>query len=200
MSDRNLDQQKNTARYFVEKRQVAWVMLLGVIAWGVFGYVNMPQRKDPEIPVRVTVAIARWPGMPPERVEQLVTKPVEECIARNSKVTEIKSITRQGVAYVYATPDEEVSDANKELDDIRLKLDALQLPEGAPPVQLIKDFGDTATLMLTVASPSVDAADLAGDRRRAPSGPHGGDLAPRSKPEWGIAGAHDRRALAVARR
>src|SRR5512136_619275 len=146
MSKTSLDDQKNTARYFVEKRQVAWAMLLGVIAWGVFGYVNMPQRKDPEIPVRVTVAIARWPGMTPERVEQLVTKPVEERIAQNSKVTEIKSVTKQGVAYVYATLDEKVSDTSKELDDIRLKLDTLQLPEGAFPVQLVKDFGDTATL------------------------------------------------------
>ncbi|MBV6432967.1 MAG: Multidrug resistance protein MdtB [Bryobacteraceae bacterium] len=161
MNARNLDEQHNTARYFVEKRQVAWAILFGVIAWGVFGYVNMPRRKDPEIPIRMTVAIARWPGMPPERVEQLVTKQVEECIARNSKVTEIKSVTRQGVAYVYATLDEEVSDTGKELDDIRLKLDTLRLPEGAQPVQLIKDFGDTATLMLTVSSPNVDAVDLA---------------------------------------
>ncbi len=161
MSKTALDDQKNTARYFVEKRQVAWAMLAGVIAWGVFGYVNMPQRKDPEIPVRMTVAIARWPGMPPERVEQLVTKPVEERISQNAKVTEIKSITKQGVAYVYATLDEEVSDTAKELDDIRLKLDTLRLPEGAFPVQLVKDFGDTATLMLTVTSPNVDAADLA---------------------------------------
>ncbi len=177
MSELNLDNQKNTARYFVEKRQVAWAMLLGVIAWGVFGYVNMPQRKDPEIPVRATVAIARWPGMPPERVEQLVTKQVEERIAQNSRVTEIKSVTKQGVAYVYATLDEEVSDTNKELDDIRLKLDTLQLPEGAQPVQLIKDFGDTATLMLTVTSPNVDAADLALREREIGAALHPGRTA-----------------------
>ena len=161
MSTTNLDQQKNTARYFVEKRQVAWALLLGVLGWGVYGYLHMPQRKDPEIPVRDTLAVAQWPGMPAERVEQLVTKPVEECIARNTKVTEIRSVTKQGVAYVYATLGENVSETAKELDDIRLKLDRLQLPDGALPVELVKDFGDTATLMLTISSPDVGAAELA---------------------------------------
>ncbi|HEY1948280.1 MAG TPA: efflux RND transporter permease subunit [Bryobacteraceae bacterium] len=157
----NLDNQHNTSRYFVEKRQVAWAVLFGVLAWGLFGYLSMPQRKDPEIPVRDTVAIARWPGIPAQRIEQLLTKPVEQAMARNTKVTEIRSITRDGVAYVYAKLDEAVDDTAKELDDLRLKLDALQLPAGAQPVELVKDFGDTATLMLTVASPRVDDADLA---------------------------------------
>lgn len=173
----DLDQQQNTARYFVEKRQVSWALLAGVLAWGVFGYWNMPQRKDPEIPVRQTVAIARWPGMPAERIEQLLTKRVEERMGQNSKVTEISSITRNGVAYVYATLDEEINEPAKELDDIRLKLDALQLPEGAMPVELVKDFGDTATLMLTVTSPKADDADLALRAREMSAAMHPGRVA-----------------------
>jgi hypothetical protein len=130
------------------------------LAWGIFGYLGMPKRKDPEIPVRETLAIARWPGMPAERVEELITKPVEEALAKNSKVVEIRSITRDGTAYVYAKLDEELNETARELDDLKLKVGAVQLPEGAEPVDLIKDFGDTATLMLTVASPAVDDADL----------------------------------------
>jgi multidrug efflux pump subunit AcrB len=50
-----------------------------------------------------------------------------------------------------------VSDVGKELDDIRLKLDTVRdLPEGAGPIEFVKDFGDTAALMLTVASPKVN--------------------------------------------
>ena len=41
-----------------------------------------------------------------------------------------------------------------ELDDVRLKLDSVRdLPEGAGPIEFVKDFGDTSALMLTVASP-----------------------------------------------
>ncbi len=35
--------------------------LFGVVIWGIYGYFSMPQRKDPEIPVRVAVAACQWP-------------------------------------------------------------------------------------------------------------------------------------------
>ena len=55
-----------------------------------------------------------------------------------------------------------VADVGKELDDIKLKLDAIEdLPDGAGPIIFHKDFGDTAALMLTVASPKVAEAEVA---------------------------------------
>ena len=46
----------------------------------------MPQRKDPEIPVRVAVAACQWPGATAQQVEQLVTKPIEQTIAQNKTI------------------------------------------------------------------------------------------------------------------
>lgn len=47
----------NTARFFTENRHVAWTVLVAVALWGVYGYATMPKRKDPDIPVRVAVAL-----------------------------------------------------------------------------------------------------------------------------------------------
>ena len=77
---------RNTARFFVEHRQIAWAALFATIAWGVFGYFSMPQRKDPEIPVRVAVAACQWPGATAQEVEQLVTRPIEQTIAQNKTI------------------------------------------------------------------------------------------------------------------
>jgi multidrug efflux pump subunit AcrB len=60
----------NTARFFTENRQIAWVALVGTLLWGVFGYLSMPQRKDPDVPARIAVAICPWPGAPAEKIEQ----------------------------------------------------------------------------------------------------------------------------------
>ncbi|MEB2363230.1 MAG: efflux RND transporter permease subunit [Bryobacterales bacterium] len=155
-----LDQMNNTARYFVENRQVSWAVLLGIAVWGIWGYAKMPQRKDPEFPVHETLAIVQWPGQPAGRVEQLVTKQVEEAIAQNSHITEIRSFTKPGAAYVFAKFDEKLDAIGRELDDLQQKLAGVRLPQGVMPVQLVKDFSDTATLMLTVASPRVDDVDL----------------------------------------
>jgi multidrug efflux pump subunit AcrB len=152
----------NTARFFVETRQVAWVLLILTCLWGVYGYISMPQRKDPEVQVRTAVALVPWPGSSAEKVEQLVTRKVEEQMAANAKVTKIESISRTGLAVIYVELDENLKETGKEFDDIKLRLDGIRdLPSGAGPINFIKDFGDTAALMLTVASPKVDDADIA---------------------------------------
>jgi multidrug efflux pump len=162
---------RNTARFFTEQRQIAWVLLAGTILWGVFGYRSMPQRKDPDVPIREAVAVCPWPGASAEKIEQLVTRRIEQAMAENAKVEEIRSTTRTSVAIVYVKMTEGTKDPRKEFDDIRLKLDAIRdLPEGAGPIQFRKDFGDTAALMLTVASPpasEVEVALKARDVRRA---------------------------------
>ena len=153
-TEQELMKQRNTARFFVEKRHVSWVLLIGTCIWGIYGYFNMPQRKDPEIQIRMAVALVPWPGASAEKVEQLVTKRVEETMATNAKVTKIESISRTGLAVVYLELDENLKETGKEFDDIKLKLDGIDdLPNGAGPINFIKDFGDTAALMLTVASP-----------------------------------------------
>src|SRR5262249_55943482 len=103
-----------------------------------------------------------WPGQSAERVEQLVTRKIEERVAQNIRVAEITSTTRPGLSVVYAEVDENARiDTGKEFDDIKVKLDALtDLPEGAGPIQYIKEFGETSALMLTVASPPTSGPRL----------------------------------------
>ena len=108
-SDQDLIQNKhNTARFFVEQRQVAWAALVAVFAWGIYGYFSMPQRKDPDIPIRVAVAACQWPGATAQEVEQLVTRPIEETIAENKTIHPvtaanygIRSISLPGASFVY---------------------------------------------------------------------------------------------------
>jgi hypothetical protein len=151
----------NTSRFFVETRHISWVLLIATCAWGAFGYFMMPQRKDPEVAIRMAVALTPWPGASAEKIEQLVSKKIEEKIAENSKVIKIESISRTSVSVVYVELDDRVKDSPKEFDDISLKLNSItDLPEGAGPINFIKDFGDTTALMLTVASPKVGDTEI----------------------------------------
>jgi multidrug efflux pump subunit AcrB len=151
----------NTARFFTENRHVAWVLLVGTVLWGIFGYATMPKRKDPEIPVRVAVALASWPGASAEMVEQRVTQRVEDELSQNSKIEKLESTTRAGSAVITITLDQKVRDTAEEFDDIWLKLSNLQgLPQGAG-LRFIKDFGDTSALLLSVASPRSSEVEVA---------------------------------------
>src|SRR2546426_11393666 len=76
-------------------------------------------------------------------------------------VSKIESNTRTGVTSVLVELVEGTKDTGKEFDDIKMKLDSIRdLPDGAGPIVFLKDFGDTAALMLTVASPKVSGAAL----------------------------------------
>jgi multidrug efflux pump subunit AcrB len=160
----------NTARFFTEHRQVGFVLLLAVVVWGWYGYRNMPKRKDPIIPVRVAVASTSWPGATAEEVEQLVSRPVEQTMAQNPFIKGptpadfgIRSISFPSLSLVYVQLEDNVSDTKKQFADINLKLNALnsKLPQGAGPIQFNSDFGDTAAMMLTIASPPANAIDIA---------------------------------------
>lgn len=159
----------NTSRFFVEHRQIAWVALFAVVAWGIYGYFSMPQKKDPEIPVRLAVAVCTWPGATAQQVEQLVTRPIEETIAQNKTIHPtgpdtygIRSISLPGSSFVYVQLSDSTKNTREQFSDINLRLQGLngRLPQGASPVQFQSDFGDTATLMLTVASPMVSGLEI----------------------------------------
>jgi len=164
-----IERTHNTSRFFVEHRQLAWAALVAAVAWGVNGYFSMPQRKDPNIPVRVAVASCRWPGATAQEVEQLVTRPIEQAIAENQHIHPatpdeygIRSISLPGTSIVYVQLAENVSDTREQFSDIHLRLQAVEpmLPMGATGIQFQSDFSDTAALMMTVASPPTDDLEI----------------------------------------
>src|SRR5271154_476618 len=81
-----IEHEHNTARFFVENCQISWILLIATVALGVYGYAEMPKRKDPNIPVRVASVITPYPGATAQQVEQLVTRPIESTIAENSHI------------------------------------------------------------------------------------------------------------------
>ena len=161
--------ERNTARFCVEHPEVSWVLLAVTVLWGIYGYWRMPKRKDPEFPSLIAAAVCPWPGVPAEKVEQLVTRKLEQRISENKRVAKIQSTSRAGVAIVIITLDDTLKHPDEEWADINLKLNALDdLPQGAGPTLFLKDFADTAALMLTVASPAANQAEinLRGERVR----------------------------------
>src|SRR6266571_9312309 len=122
-------QTRNVPRFFVEHPQVSWVLLVGVLVWGWFGYKSMPQRKDPNIPVRVAVASCSWPGATAQQVEQLITKPIEDTVSQNKWIHPgtpadygVRSISLPGYSYVYIQLAENVDAIKRQFSDINLKL------------------------------------------------------------------------------
>ncbi len=160
---------QNTARYFTETHHVSWVLLLVVAIWGYMSYSNIPKQKDPTIPVRMASVVTPWPGATAEDVEQLVTRQVEQTVAESTAIHPpqatafgIKSLSLPGVSIIKIQLAGSIDDTEKAFNDINLNLNGIndQLPQGAGPIQFNSQFGETAALLLTVASPKEKGVEL----------------------------------------
>src|SRR5439155_687594 len=121
--DELISKTHNTSRFCVENPQITWVLLIGTVIWGIYGYSHMPQRKDPDIPPKQAMVITPWPGASAEKVEELVTRSVEKTIASNSNVSRIESVSRSHVSTVTFTLSNRLKETGQVLDDIGGRLD-----------------------------------------------------------------------------
>ena len=159
----------NIARYCVDYPHVTWALLILVLIWGYYGYQQMPKSKDPNIPVRIAMVSTPWPGHTAREVEELVTRQVEQKIAESPFLNQpsdrafaMQSLTLPSVSMIQVqlAPG---TDRDVAFNEIGLQLDSLNesLPEGAGPISLNSQFGDTAAVLLSVASPKIDSVELA---------------------------------------
>ena len=153
-----------TAQFFVYRRPIAWTALVATLAWGVFAYLSMPQRHDPDITVGVAVVITPYPGARAEEVEQELTRKIEKKVNENPLVERVRSISRQGLSVVFVELRDDIGPADSVWEDIQTRLQGMaDLPRvNGQPVQprLNKDFGDTASVMLTISSPPVSDFEI----------------------------------------
>jgi len=159
---KNCSSKNNLARFSVNNPAITLVFIFVLMCIGIVGYTAMPQRKDPEIPIRTAAIQVPWYGNRPEQIEMQVTRKVEEICGRNKNVKKVESTVQPGLSTTYFELEDSVLDASREFDDIGIKLQNLgpALPQGAGPIIYIKDFGDTAALMLTVASPPYNDIEI----------------------------------------
>ena len=165
---------RSLPRYLLRHQHIGWMALVFCLGFGIYGYFDMPQRKDPDVPLRVAMVQVDWPGASAEMVERLVTEKIEQQVGQNKLVDNMRSTVRTGRSNtIVELVDEKTYDIDAQLQDIGIRLDQIHdLPQGAGPIQYIKDFGDTAALMLTIASPPADVnvvrekANLAADAIR----------------------------------
>lgn len=154
----------NLSRFFVEKRQIAWVALLATLVWGLVSFRKLPQRKDPEVTIKTAVITTGWPGGRPEDVEQLVTIPIEQTARQVAKVDKVVSTTRAGISTVFVTLEDTARRADVDVawNDLRARIDLLarKLPQGTSPPMVNTSFGDTAAVVFSIASPLADDIEL----------------------------------------
>ena len=142
------------------------LMLAGVVL-----YPNFPKREDPVIVVRTAVVSALFPGMAPERMENLVAVPIERKIRELAEVKDIRTLATEGALTIYVDLKDEVGNVNAAWQRLRDKMGdvKIELPDGVIGPFVNSDFGDVAIATIAITGEGFsqrEMKDVAEDFRK----------------------------------
>ncbi|MBD3896040.1 efflux RND transporter permease subunit [Halomonas sp. ML-15] len=142
--------------------RVTAVALLVIFIGAVISYLGISRAEDPAVTVRVAQIVTPMPGATPERIEQLVTDPLETAIMEMPELDHVESTSRAGVSIIRVELRPDVDDVQAGWDKLRRKIGDMQgeLPDEAHTPQINDEFGDVFGIMLSLTGEGFAASEL----------------------------------------
>lgn len=146
----------------IRNSRITLMLLLFIVLAGVSTYTQLPSREDPEILIRTAVVTAQYPGMAPERIEELIAKPIEDVIKEMPEVKKINSIVQTGVVIIKPELHDRFSDLDPIWQTLRNKMEDIkpELPQDTLGPFVNDDFGKVAAATLTLTGADFSFAEL----------------------------------------
>lgn len=143
-------------------RRLMFAVFAGLMFNGLISYFQMPSREDPKITIREAVVTTENPGMPAHRIEQLITKTLEEVIIEMPEIEEIRSVSQPGVSIIRVEVMDKYFNLDQIWDDLRHQLDKVvdQLPDGTYTPQVNDNFGDVAVVTAALTGTEFGMGEL----------------------------------------
>ena len=149
-------------RFPIRHARFTWLIIVALVLGGISVYMTQPRQEDPEITIRTAQIVTRLPGLSPERIEQLVTRPIEDAIKTIAQVEEIKSVSMTGLSIVTPEVESRYSDMSPIWAKLRNKMDDLapKLPDGTSGPMVNDDYGSVSVVTLALTGPQFSMAEL----------------------------------------
>lgn len=146
----------------IRNNRVTATVLAVLLISGIGAYLGMPQRMDPGFIVRSAQIVTRFPGASPDRVEQLVTDPLEQEMQSIPELDAVVSTSRTGVSIVSVQIREEFKELRPIWDSMRRKVDAVRarLPEGIIGPDINDELGDIYPIMFSMIGDGISDREM----------------------------------------
>ncbi len=153
----------NLSRFALHHRAIVLAAIGVLLLFGAATFTTMSRRENPKIIIRTCVVQSQWAGATPDKMEDLVTDPLEAAIQQIAEVEEIRSESRLGQSLIFIDMDERLTDMDQLFDEVRNKVDEVRgrLPDGVRTV-VNGGFGDVYDVVLAlhqVPAPGRDAIE-----------------------------------------
>lgn len=158
----------NLSGWAIRCRPIVLTLVGLIMAWGVASYFTMPQREDPAYTVRTCVVTTIWPGAPAEKVEELITYPIERAIDRIPAVDIVRSTNKVGMSTIYVDAEETVTadEIANVWDKVRAYVRRVEMPESWIVPDVNDEFGDTSIILFALYQTPLPGEDTIREERR----------------------------------
>lgn len=159
-------------RFGINNSRLTILVMIALLVQGLITYSGLSKREDPAITIRTAVVSAQFPGMSPDRIEDLIVVPIERKAREIAEIDDIKTLMSTGSAVINldvadSVPKAQVDDVFQE---IRNKMEDIadELPQGTRGPFINTDYGDVAIASIAVTGEGYSYAEIsdAADRLR----------------------------------
>jgi len=156
---------KSITDFALNNSRTVIIMMLVIFFGGIILFGKIPKLEDPRITIREALVSAKNPGMSVEKIERLVTRPIEEKLRSMGEVDDIKdSVSKVGECLMHVTIDDEVpaEDLPAVWKLLRNRMSDLAptLPEGTIGPMVNDTVGDTSMATIALWSDGFSMAEM----------------------------------------
>jgi len=148
----------------LNKSRLTILVMIGLIVQGLLTYSQMPKRENPAITIRNAIVSAQFPGMSPERMEDLIVVPIERKLREIGEIEDIESLVTTGSTVITATAYDNIpkQDLDNVFQDIRNRMDEVKqdLPDGTKGPFVNTNYGDVAITTIAVTGEGFSYAEM----------------------------------------
>ena len=151
------------ARFSISKPLITWLVILGALLGGLWGFSSLGRLEDPAFTIKQVVIATQYPGATAEQVATEVSEPLESAIQKMGEVDRITSMNQPGKSLitveVFSTFDgDELPPIWTELRN-RVSDAARFLPEGVSDPFVNDSFGDVFGIYYAVTADGFSDAE-----------------------------------------
>ena len=148
----------------LQKSRLTLLFMAVLLLLGAGSYFNLSKREDPSITIRTVVVSAFFPGMAPDRLEDLIVVPIERKAREIAEVDTINTLISTGSTIIKLEVSESLSgDAVESVfDDIRVKMEEVShdLPDGTRGPFVNTDYGNVAIASIAVTGEGFSYSEI----------------------------------------
>lgn len=138
-----------------------------VLIAGVLVFLDFPSQEEPSVTVRDALVSVAFTGLPNDRAEELLARPLEDKIRELPEIKNLVTTIKPGRVTIQVTAYDKIQDIGLLWQRLRAKVAELNgtLPAGAQGPFVDDDFGRVAVASIAITAPGFSMSEMRGPLR-----------------------------------